>query len=490
MVGSAQGNSLITDKMRGSFYIGEFVKAANHIAVVEKATDAPLYEGADANVTEVAQAVKVACAAQTAWADTSPLERGDILRRFAALCEEHIEEISGWIIRETGSIGPKAPFEIMNSAREAIEVAGLTGQPSGFILASPNDRPSYARRIPLGVVGIITPWNAPFILAARAVLPALAMGNSVVLKPDVQTPVSGGYLIAQLFELAGVPKGVLCVVPGGAETGAALTQNPDVDMISFTGSTASGRKVAAAAAGTLKKVALELGGNNAAIIFDDADIERVASATAFGSFFHQGQICFSTGRHLVDEKIADQYTAALAAHARALVVGNPAIDQVHLGPVINEKQAARAETLLTDTVAAGGKVLAGGTRNGLFFEATVVAGVDRTMPLFREEIFGPVAPITTFKTEAEAIELANDSEYGLVASIYTSNQARAMRVAGKLKTGIVHINDQTVNHEVFAPIGGSGSSGNGARSGGPSAMDEYSQWQWVTVNEIVPDYPF
>jgi benzaldehyde dehydrogenase (NAD) len=261
-------------------------------------------------------------------------------------------------------------------------------------------------------------------------------------------------------------------------------------MISFTGSTAGGRKVAVAAAATLKKVSLELGGNNAAIIFEDADIERVASATAFGSFFHQGQICFTTGRHLVHESIAKRYAAALTEHAKKLAVGNPFTEQVYLGPMINEKQAARAEKLLKDTVAAGGRVTTGGKRNGLFFEATVVTDVDRSMPLFRDEIFGPVAPITTFKTEAEAIELANDSEHGLVASVYTADQVRGMRVAAQLRSGIVHINDQTVNHEVYGPIGGMGASGNGARSGGPAAMDEFSQWQWVTVNSTVPDYPF
>lgn len=481
---------LLSNNMRGALYVGEFVPAAQTIDVTEKATGKSLFLGGLSSKEDVAKAAKIAKTAQAAWAAQSPLVRGDVLRRFAALCEEHAKEIGEWIIRETGSIPPKAPFEVMTSAREAIEVAGYTGQPTGFILPSPHPRPSYARRVPLGVVGAITPWNSPFVLAARTALPALAMGNAVVLKPDVQTPVSGGYLIAKLFELAGVPKGVFCVVPGDATAGEALTLDPNIHMISFTGSTASGKKVAAAAATTLKKVALELGGNNAAIVFEDADIDQVVSATAFGSFFHQGQICFTTGRHLVHESIADRYAQSLAEHARRLVVGNPHTEQVHLGPIINEKQAARAEKLLNDTVAAGGKVTAGGHRNGLFFEPTVVVGVDRSMPLFRDEIFGPVAPITTFKTEAEAIDLANDTEYGLVASIYTTDQVKALRVAEQIRTGIVHINDQTVNHEVYGPIGGMGASGNGARSGGPSAMDEYSQWQWVTVNSKVPDYPF
>jgi benzaldehyde dehydrogenase (NAD) len=481
---------LVSDEMRGALYLGEFLPAGRTIDVLEKASGKPLYLGAVGSPAEVAKAAGIARAAQPGWAALPPTERGDVLRRFAALCESHTAEIGEWIIRETGSIPGKAPFEVANAAREAIEIASYTGQPAGYILASPQGRPSYARRVPLGVVGVITPWNAPFVLAARGVLPALAMGNAVVLKPDAQTPVSGGYLLAKLFELAGVPKGVLCVVPGDGATGAAVSVDPNVQMISFTGSTATGKKVAVAASASLKKLALELGGNNAAIIFEDADLERVASATAFGSFFHQGQICFSTGRHLVQESVVERYAKLLAEHARALRVGNPFTEQVHLGPIINETQAARAEALLTDTVAAGGRVTAGGHRKGLFFEPTVVENVDRSMALFRSETFGPVAPITSFKTEAEAIELANDTEYGLVASIFTADQVKAMRVSAQLKTGIVHINDQTVNHEVFAPIGGMGASGNGARSGGLSVMDEFSQWQWVTVNSTVPSYPF
>src|SRR5271163_1280527 len=362
--------TLVSDSMRGALYLGEFGPAQRTIDVIEKASGKALYLGALSSRDEVAKAARIAREAQAAWGSAAPTFRGDILRRFAALCNEHTEEIAEWIIRETGSIPGKAPFEIANAAREAIEIASYTGQPTGYILASPVDRPSYARRVPIGVVGVITPWNAPFVLAARGILPALAMGNAVVLKPDAQTPVAGGYLIAKLFELAGLPKGVLCVVPGDAATGEALTLDPNVHMISFTGSTASGRKVAVAAASGLKKVALELGGNNAAIIFEDADIEQVASATAFGSFFHQGQICFSTGRHLVQESIAHRYVNALVEHARNLKVGNPYTDQVHLGPIINEKQAARAEKLLTDTVAAGGRVMAGGHRDGLFFEPT------------------------------------------------------------------------------------------------------------------------
>lgn len=482
---------LISQEMSGAVYLGAFEPAAGgKVAVLDKASQEAIFEGASSHASDVAQAAKTAKAAQGAWAALPPTARGDVLRRFADLCEQYVEEISQWIVRETGSIPPKGPFEVMTSAREAIEIAALTGQPVGHILSSSLTRASYARRVPLGVVGVITPWNAPFVLAARAVLPALAMGNAVVLKPDLQTPVCGGYAIAKLFEMAGVPKGVLCVVPGGPEAGEALTLDPNVNMISFTGSTRAGRKVAENAGKTLKKVALELGGKNSTLVFEDADLDAVTSATAFGSFFHQGQICFAIGRHLVHESIAKAYGEKLAQRARNLHVGDPHKSRVHLGPVINERQAARVEDLLAASIAAGARVTTGGTRDGLFFQPTVLEGVHPGMPVYHEETFGPVASILTFRTEEQAIALANDTEYGLVASIFSSDQARAMRVAAQLETGIVHINDQTIHHEVFAPIGGMGASGNGARSGGPSIMDEFSQWQWITVNEKVPPYPF
>ena len=484
-------NAIISDDMSGKIYVGSFQTASGKTEpVTDKATCEVLFQGVSGNAADIDTAVKHAKAAQAAWAALPPTERGDVLRKFAVLCEQHVEEVGRWIVRETGSIPPKAPFEIMTSAREAIEIAALTGQPVGHILSSALNRASYARRVPLGVVGVITPWNSPFILATRVVLPALAMGNAVVLKPDIQSPVCGGYAIAKLFELAGLPKGVLTVVPGAVEAGEALTLHPEVNMISFTGSTPAGRKVAENAGKTLKKVALELGGNNATIVFDDADLDAVTSATAFGSFFHQGQICFTIGRHLVHESIAKEYAEKLSARAANLHVGDPNTSMVHLGPIINEKQAARVQGLVDESVKSGATISAGGGRDGLFFKPTVLENVTPDMPVYKEEIFGPVAPILTFKTEDEAVALANDTAYGLAASIFTANQARAMRICARLKTGIVHINDQTVIHEVFGPIGGMGASGNGARSGGPSVMDEYSQWQWVTVNETVPQYPF
>jgi benzaldehyde dehydrogenase (NAD) len=482
---------ILSPEMAGALFDGTIRPASGKpVPVTDKATGEELFLGGSATSDDVAEVCRTAASAQVEWAAMSPIARGDVLRKFAQLCEEHAEEVGKWIIRETGSIPPKAPFEVMTSAREAIETASLTGQPVGYILASEQVRASYARRVPLGVVAVITPWNSPFILATRILLPALAMGNACVLKPDQQTPVCGGYLVAKLFELAGVPRGVISVLPGGGDVGAALVENPDINMIAFTGSTATGRKVGEAAGRHLKKTALELGGNNATIVLADADIDGAVNAAAFGSFFHQGQICFTIGRHLVHESVAEEYSRKLAEKAKSLHIGNPAVDQCHLGPIINEKQAARAEGLMQASIDMGAKVLAGGNRDKLNFAPTVLSGVTPQMPVYAQETFGPVAPIVTFKSEAEALELANGVDYGLATSLFTSNQAKAMELSKKLKTGIVHINDQTVLHEVFGPIGGMGASGNGARSGGPSVMDEYSQWQWITVNDAIPEYPF
>lgn len=482
---------LLNDAYSGSIVLEDPQKArGGDVDVTDKATGEVLFTAGLASAEDVDAAVATAQEAQKAWAAKSPVERGDVLREFARLCGEHLDEISGWIIRETGSIPPKAPFEVMTSARDALASAALTEQPQGYLLSTSLPRESRARRVPLGVVAVITPWNSPFILAARIVLPALAMGNGCVLKPDIQTPVCGGYLFAKLVELAGAPKGLVTVVPGAGDIGAALCKHPGVNMVSFTGSTVTGRKVGESAGCNLKKVALELGGNNATIILPDADLNAVASATAFGSFFHQGQICFTIGRHLVHEDVADKYARILAEKARNLHVGNPATQQVHLGPMINESQAARAQDIYQRSIAMGAKAVVEGGREGLMFKPAVVTGVTRDMPLFKEEIFGPIAPIMTFGSDEEAIELANAVEYGLATSIFTADLFRANRIADGVKTGIVHINDQTVVHEVFGPIGGMGASGNGARSGGPSMADEYSQWQWVTVNSTVPEYPF
>jgi benzaldehyde dehydrogenase (NAD) len=476
---------------RGMLFGGKGFRASQDgtIEVLEKATGEILHVAGVAGPNEVSEAVRSAAEAQRSWAETPGPERGDVLRRFSALVDAHQNEIKEWIIRETGSIMGKAVFEVEMSVRESVEASTLATKPIGEVLSRVGGRESSYTRVPLGVVGVITPWNSPMILAVRSVAPALALGNAVVLKPDAQTPVSGGFLIARLLQEAGLPEGLFHVVPGGAEAGEALVSHEDVNMISFTGSTPTGRRVGEVAGRTLKRASLELGGNNAFIVCDDADIERAAMAGAFGAFFHQGQICFTIGRHLVNQKVYGDYVRHLTERTRALGVGDPFRSDVHLGPIINEKQALRAQALLDESVAMGAKILVGGKRSGLFFEPTVVE-VRPDMPLFREEIFGPIAPVLSVKDDDEAILLANRTEYGLAAAIQTGSLQRGQRLARQLKTGIIHINDQPLIHSVYGPIGGMRASGNGGRTGLPAWEQEFTQMQWQTTNETSPDYPF
>ena len=274
---------------------------------------------------------------------------------------------AGWSARAAPYRG-KAGFEVELVLAELWEAAALPTQPWGHLLpASEPGRQSIAKRVPLGVVGVISPWNFPLILSTRAVAPALALGNAVILKPDAQTAVSGGILLARLFEVAGLPGGVLHVLPGDAEPGAALAESPDVAMVSFTGSTAVGRLVGEAAGRTLKRVSLELGGNNALIVLDDADIDVASSAGAWGAFLHQGQVCMTAGRHIVLESVAQEYLDRLAKRAENLPVGNPHTEQVALGPLINERQLANVDRIVTETVAAGASVRAGGTHEQLYY---------------------------------------------------------------------------------------------------------------------------
>lgn len=459
--------------------------------VTEKATGAKLGEIGIASAEDVSAAAATARQAQKDWAKVPGPKRGDVLREFSRLLLAHSEEVADQIVRETGSIRAKAQWEVQIVAREFSEAAALCSQPQGVLTATlDGGYQSIARRIPVGVIGIITPWNSPLILGARAISPALAMGNAVILKPDVQTPLAGGVTFARLLEEAGLPNGLFHLLPGGPETGAALVKEPLVNMISFTGSTRVGRQVGSIASGQLKRVSLELGGNNPYIVLDDANIEAAASAGAWGAFFHQGQICLTGGRHLVHEHVADAYVDALVRKAKALVVGDPFDEKVQVGPIVNERQAANVERIVAETIAKGAKLLTGGSRKGLFFEPTVITGVTPGMAAFDEERFGPIAAITTFRNDEEAIALANATEYGLVAAVVSADLARAQRVADGLHAGAVHINDQTVLHGVYGPIGGLGASGNGFGHGTVSNADQFSEWQWITTRSQIPAYPF
>lgn len=459
-------------------------------AVVEPATGDVLGKIGVATPDDVRRAAAGAAEAQGGWAATPPSERAAVLRRAGDLFAQYEAEIQSWIVREAGSIGPKAALETHIASEECYEAAALPNHPMGHVLPSDQPHWSMSRRRPAGVVSVIAPFNFPLILSIRSVAPALALGNSVLLKPDPRTAVSGGVVLARIFEEAGLPAGVLSLLPGGADVGEAVVTAPEVRVISFTGSTGAGRIVGAAAAQHLKRVHLELGGNNALIVLPGADLSLAASAGAFGSFMHQGQICMTTGRHLVHESLHDDYVEALAQKAEHLPVGNPAAEHVAVGPIIDAGQRDRIHGLVERTVDAGARLAAGGRFDELFYRPTVLAGVTSQMPAYAEEVFGPVAPVLSFGSIDEAVALASASEYGLSLGIL-GDVGTAMEIADAAQCGIVHINEQTVGDEANAPFGGVGASGTGSRFGGAEAnIEAFTEGQWLTVRNTIAPYPF
>ena len=474
-----------------SIFSGGWTRSkAGEAAVIEPATGNELGLVGIGGPEDIALAADAAGEAQPDWAATNFEERAAVLRRAGALFEEHAADIEQWLVREAGSIPPKAATETHVAAQECYEAASLASRPQGEILATALPRLSLARRVPVGVVGVIAPFNFPLILGIRSVAPALALGNAVVFKPDQRTAVSGGVSIARIFEEAGLPEGVLHVLPGGAEAGEALVTEPPVKVVSFTGSTAVGRRVAELAARLLKRTHLELGGNSALIILDDVDIDRAVGAGAWGSFLHQGQICMTAGRHLVQQSVAAAYVDGLAAHADALPVGDPYTDQVALGPLIDARARDKVDGMVKRSVDAGARLAAGGRYEELFYRPTVLADVTAGMPAYSEEVFGPVAPVVTFSSPDEAAALAAATGYGLSLGILTRDLDRGLALAERIPTGIVHINDQTVNDEAVAPFGGVQDSGTGVRFGGDANLNAFTDTRWITMRGEPPAYPF
>jgi benzaldehyde dehydrogenase (NAD) len=480
-------------RWKGQIFVGgAWVPGEGGVAdVIEPATGAALGQSGLAGPADVATAAASASEAQREWAALPHPARAAVLRKAGALWAEHAEEISWWNIREVGAIEGMAGFAVHVAEQECYEAASLPSRPSGEILSSEGPRLSLARRLPVGVVGVISPFNVPIILGIRSVAPALALGNAVVLKPDPRTAVTGGVTIARIFEEAGLPPGVLQMLPGGTDVGEALVTHPLVRVISFTGSTAAGRRVGELAGKHLKRAHLELGGNSALVILDDADVDAAVNLAAWGSFFHQGQICMTTGRHLVHTRLHDEFVEKLAAKASHLPVGDPASGQVALGPLIDAAQRDKVHELVTSSVAAGAKVAAGGSYEALFYKPTVLTDVSVTSPAFAQEIFGPVAPVMRFADAEEAVRIATATEYGLSLGIVTRDVMKGLDLAARIPTGIVHINDQTVNDEANTPFGGVGASGTGSRFGGAAAnIDAFTETQWVTMRSEPPTYPF
>jgi len=481
-----------TPRWRGKIYLGGWTSSVGgSLAVAEPATGEELARIGLATPGDVAVAVSRAKAAQPAWAAIPHRDKMALLLKVADLLEKRADELAPVVVRETGAIRAKGDLEIRETVALFRQAAGMLTEGHGTIL--PTSRPgrmSYAVREPHGVVGVISPFNFPMVLGARAVAPALATGNAVVLKPDPRTPLTGGVMLARAIEEAGFPSDVFHMLPGGADVGQALVENPMTRLIAFTGSTAAGRAIGETCGRMLKRTSLELGGKSPLIVLEDADLDLAASNAAFGAFLHQGQICMASGRILVQEKIAQDFTARLAARASHLPVGNPATDNVALGPLISESQLKRVHAIVEETVAQGARLETGGTYEGLFYRPTVLSGVTRGMRSYSDEVFGPVASVISFGSDDEAVEIANDTEYGLSAAVISPSVGRALALGERIKSGLLHINDQTVADEVANPFGGRGASGNGGNIGGPANWDLFTQWRWITLSDTPSQKPY
>lgn len=480
---------LAPDVWEGRVFTGEWIAASQTRTSHEPATGLPIGVVGMATVSLVDGAVERALVAQRAWASATYDARAAVLRRAGNLFLQHASEIAEVFGKEAGASRGVAGPQAAIAAEECFEAAGLAALPAGEVLRSRVPRLSLSRQVPVGVVGVIAPFNSPILLAVRAIAPAVALGNAVLLKPDPRTAICGGVVFARIFEEAGLPAGLFQVLPGGADVGAAIVEHPRTPVIAFTGSTPGGRAIATAAAQHLKRTHLELGGNSALVVLADADVEKAAAAGAWASFRHAGQICMAAGRHLVHESVFDQYVEALVAHAVRLRTGDPVRSDAPIGPVIDEAQRDRIHGLVTASVAAGATVLAGGAPDGPYYPPTVLARPPLDAPAYAGEVFGPVAPVVGFRDADEAVALARDSEYGLALSIFTRDVMAGLALAERIPAGLVHVNDQTVNDEPVAPFGGVGHSGNGGRHGGHRAnLEAFTETQWVTVRGDAPTY--
>ncbi|MBN7784130.1 MULTISPECIES: aldehyde dehydrogenase [Ponticoccus] len=442
---------------------------------------------------DVDLAVEAAAAAFPGWSATGPSARRAILWKAAELLEARSEELVGIGIAETGATGGWLGFNMMFAAKVLREAASSTTFLTGEII--PSDKPknlAMGMREPIGVVVGMAPWNAPMILGVRAVAMPIACGNTVVLKASEMCPHLHA-AIGEVLSEAGLPKGVLNIVSHAKEDApevvTALVEHPSVRHINFTGSTRVGRIIAETAARHLKPVLLELGGKAPFVVLDDADIEGAVNAAIFGAFMNQGQICMSTERVIVDEKIAEAFAARFAERAAALPHGDPR-GQVVLGSVIDRSTVDRVSALIDDAVAKGATVRAGGApAEGTVMPATVVDGVTPQMDLFREESFGPVVCVVRARDTDHAVELANDTAYGLSSSVFGTEMTRAMSVARRIRAGICHINGATVQDEAQMPFGGVGDSGYG-RFGGKAGIESFTELRWVTMEDPQQGYPF
>ncbi|MEL0611886.1 aldehyde dehydrogenase [Marinomonas arenicola] len=447
---------------------------------------------AAASLSDVKAATQAAHEAFANWASVSPSEKRTLLNKAADIMESKHNEFVSAMITETGATKPWAGFNVMLAAGHIREAAALTTHIGGEVI--PSNKPgtlSMSINKPKGVCLAIAPWNAPIILGARAIATPLACGNTVILKSSELCPQTHR-LIIDCFLEAGFPSGVVNLLSNDPSDAAdivkTLIEAPEIRHVNFTGSSAVGRIIGRLAGENLKPALLELGGKAPLVVLDDADIDGAVNAAIFGAFMNQGQICMSTERLIVDAAVADIFVEKLVARASQLPWGNPRED-VALGALVNPNVADKMQELITDALEKGATLACGGDNNGALFSATLLDGVTANMRIYKEESFGPVKSIIRVNGDEEALKVANDSEYGLSSAVFSQDINRAINFAGKIESGICHINGPTVGDEPQMPFGGVGASGYG-HFGGKAAIAQFTDLRWITIEDPKQHYPF
>jgi aldehyde dehydrogenase (NAD+) len=471
---------------------GEFKASVSGEFGVKKSLidGSPLAEVVRSVREDAKEAIDAAYEAVKSWSALPAIRRAEYLYKALETFRQMREEFMKVLTEEGGGVYRKTWGEVVFSERLLLNAAEMARHYEGKVLSSDSEATiSMVFKRPKGVVGVITPWNYPLSISIKKVAHALAAGSTVVYKPASDTPITG-WLIAQMFHKAGLPKGVFNMVVGpGGVVGDEIVTSKRVSHVTFTGESSTGREIAAKAAGTLKTVTLELGGSDPLIVLDDVDVDYAARLAVFAAFFHQGQICTSAKRIIVLRSIADKFIEKFVSYVKLLRVDDPRRDEkVDQGPLINEGQAKLMEEFVKDAEARGGRILTGGGRRGAYFDPTVVVDVDRNFRIMREEVFGPVRPIVVVESDEQAVEVANDTEYGLSGAVLTNNINRAFKIAEAVESGMFHINDVTFLEEAHVPFGGIKASGIG-REGGEYSFHEVTYDRWLTVTLRTRRFP-
>ncbi len=485
-------NPVPSPRIKGIYVGGDWQQTSHRFEDINPSDGSVWAHVPDAGASEMRQAIEAAHDAFPAWSSRPFHERVKVLLRIADVWDSRRADFVNAVRFEGGGFLGKCEFEAGYVSEVFRAAAGSCYAPIGELMPSEHGKISTAVRSPLGVVGVISPWNVPGILSSRGLAFPLAVGNTIVLKPSEDTPYAGGLFFAEVLEEAGVPPGAFNVVTCSrdrvAEVGDEMVDNPLVKGISFTGSTAVGRRIAAKCGAHLKKCCVELGGKDSLIVLDDADLERATAAASFGAFMHQGQICMSAEKVLVHKDVYPDFLRRFVERAGKIRTGNVA-DRANVnGPLINDRQANRVRNQIEDATARGAKVALGGGVNGRFVEPTILTHVTPEMEVWQNETFGPVVVVAPFETDDDAVTLANDTEYGLSSGIITQDEQRALDMARRLETGMCHVNCSPINDEPHVPFGGTKASGVG-RHGGRWSIETFTETRWITLDRGGRPFP-